>query len=87
MCVAKRHVRITPNSDRESVIPEKVMSALLSRADICGAKVNVRFGPKADIEAVDREPCWPFSVFGHNQAFSSRMRLCGVGGSDFTVTF
>ena len=28
ICSAKRHVRFTPNSDRESEIPKKVMSAL-----------------------------------------------------------
>jgi hypothetical protein len=28
------------------------MSALPPKADVCGAKSNVRFGPKADIDAV-----------------------------------
>jgi hypothetical protein len=28
MCTAKRNVRFTPNSDRESEIPQKAMSAL-----------------------------------------------------------
>ena len=41
------HVRFTPNSDRESEIPQKVMSALPLKADICGATRNVRFGPIA----------------------------------------
>jgi hypothetical protein len=49
MCAAKRHVRFTPNSDRESVIPQKAMSALPSKADMCGATDYVCFGPKADI--------------------------------------
>ena len=29
--------------------PQKVMSALLLKADMCGATRNVRHGPKADI--------------------------------------
>jgi len=49
MCSAKRHVRFTPNSDRESGFPQTVMSALPPKADICGATRDVRFGPKADI--------------------------------------
>jgi hypothetical protein len=49
MCAAKRHVCFTPNSDRESEIPQKAMSALPPKADMCGANTNVRFGPIADI--------------------------------------
>jgi len=49
ICSAKGHVRFTPNSDRESEIPQKAMSALPPKADICGATRDVRFGPKADI--------------------------------------
>jgi hypothetical protein len=49
MCAAKRHVCFTPNSDRESEIPQKAMSALPPKADMCGATGDVRFGPKADI--------------------------------------
>jgi hypothetical protein len=45
---AKGHVRFTPNSDRESEIPQKVMSALPPKADMCGALAYVRFGPIAD---------------------------------------
>src|SRR5262245_23965788 len=48
-CAAKRHVCFTPNSDRESEIPQKAMSALPPKADKCSAIANVRFGPKADI--------------------------------------
>src|SRR5215469_2898108 len=33
MCAAKRHVCFTPNSDRESEIPQKAMSALPPKAD------------------------------------------------------
>jgi hypothetical protein len=33
----------------ESGFPEKVMSALPSKADMCGATSDVRFGPIADI--------------------------------------
>src|SRR5262249_22563266 len=49
MCGAQAHVRFTPESDRESVFPQKVMSALPPKADMCGATRDVRFGPKADI--------------------------------------
>jgi len=49
MCGAQGHVRFTPNSDRESEIPQKAMSALPPKADMCGATGDVRFGPKADI--------------------------------------
>src|SRR5262249_13107718 len=48
MCAAKRDVRFTPNSDRESEIPQKAMSALAPKADMCSAIVHVRFGPIAD---------------------------------------
>jgi hypothetical protein len=49
MCTAKRHVCFTPNSDRESEIPQKAMSALPPKADMRGAIADVRFGPKADM--------------------------------------
>src|SRR5262249_5915855 len=42
MCVAKSDVRFTPNSDHESGHPQKVMSALPPRADMCGATAHVR---------------------------------------------
>ena len=50
ICGANRHVRFTPNSDRESGFPQKLMSALPLKADMCSAVVHVRFGPKADIK-------------------------------------
>jgi hypothetical protein len=53
MCNAKRHVRFTPNSDRESGFPHKVMSAFPPKADMCGALAHVCFGPKADIPSID----------------------------------
>jgi hypothetical protein len=49
MCAAKRHVCFTPNSDRESEIPQQAMSALPPKADTCSATRDVRFGPKADM--------------------------------------
>jgi hypothetical protein len=49
MCVAIRHVRFAPNSDRESRHAAMVMSALPLKADMCGALAHVSFGPKADI--------------------------------------
>jgi len=47
MCVAKSDVCFTPNSDRESEIPQKAMSGLPPKADMCSALVHVCFGPKA----------------------------------------
>jgi hypothetical protein len=35
-------VRFAPNSDRKSEIPQKTMSALPPKADMCGALVHVR---------------------------------------------
>src|SRR5262245_12692985 len=49
MCSAKWHVRFTPNSDRDSGLPQTVMSALPLKADMCSALAHVCFGPKADI--------------------------------------
>ena len=49
MRAAKSHVRFTPNSDRESEISQKAMSALPPKADMCGATSDVRFGPIADM--------------------------------------
>jgi hypothetical protein len=41
MCAAKSHVRFAPNSDRESGLSKKVMSALSPKADMCGATSDV----------------------------------------------
>src|SRR5262245_19043858 len=49
ICAAKRDVRFTPNSDRESRHPQTVMSALPPKADMRSAKPNVCFAPIADI--------------------------------------
>ena len=54
ICTAIGHVRFTPNSDRESEIPQKAMSALAPKADMCGANGDVRFGPIADIAIAKR---------------------------------
>ena len=45
ICNASTHVRFTPDSDRESGFPRKVMSALPPKADIGGDGWNVRFVP------------------------------------------
>ena len=47
ICSAKSHVRFTPNCDRKSGFPHKVMSALPPKADMHGAAGDVRFGPEA----------------------------------------
>jgi hypothetical protein len=49
MCVAKRHVRFTPNSDRKSRHAAMVMSALPPKADSCRATAYVCFGPIAEM--------------------------------------
>jgi hypothetical protein len=49
---AKEHVRFTPNSDRESGHAQMVMSALPPKADMCSARGDVRYGPKADIGTI-----------------------------------
>jgi hypothetical protein len=46
ICSAKGYVRFAPNSDRESKFPQTVMSALPSKADMCGANRHVL--PEAD---------------------------------------
>jgi hypothetical protein len=49
ICAATSDVRFTPNSDRESEIPHKVISALPPKVDMCSALVHVCFGPEADM--------------------------------------
>src|SRR5262245_6531993 len=51
MCTAIGHVRFTPNRDRESRHLPRAMSALLPKADTCGALAYVRYGSKADLVA------------------------------------
>jgi hypothetical protein len=51
ICSAKQHVRFPPNSDRESGLPHRVMSASPPKADMCSAVAHVCFGPKADMSA------------------------------------
>jgi hypothetical protein len=41
MCSAKSFVRFAPESDRESRHPQRVMSALPLKADMCGATSDV----------------------------------------------
>ena len=49
ICAAKSDVRFTPNCDRESGLPQQVMSALHLKADMCTAQAHVCFGPMANI--------------------------------------
>ena len=51
MCAAKSDVRFAPVSDRKSGLPQRVMSALPPKADMCGALAYVCYGPEADIDA------------------------------------
>src|SRR5262249_14032669 len=48
ICAATSDVCFTPDSDHESGHVPIVMSALLPKADMCGATRDVRFGLKAD---------------------------------------
>ena len=41
ICAAQRHVRFTPDSDRESGHPQTIMSALPPKADMCTALADV----------------------------------------------
>jgi hypothetical protein len=52
MCGATGDVRFTPNSDHESRHQQRVMSALPLKADMCGARAHVGYGPEADIRAL-----------------------------------
>jgi len=49
ICAAKSDVRFTLNSDRESGLSQRGMSALHPKADMCSALAYVCFGPEADI--------------------------------------
>jgi hypothetical protein len=56
---------------KRTFAPQKGISALPPKADICAAKTNVRFGPKADIkDDYDRS--------GSNAAARGRMILISV---------
>jgi hypothetical protein len=70
ICVAKSDVRFTPNSDRKSGFPHKVMSALPPKADMCSALAYVCFGPKADIAAFLSDVRFP-----QDQALSSTVSI------------
>jgi hypothetical protein len=63
---------------RESEIPQKAMSALPPKADMCGANTNVRFGPEADINP--KTILWRYSELIIRLQIE-RMRLHG-GGTD-----
>jgi hypothetical protein len=56
ICIAKGHVRFAPNNDSESGFREKIMSALLPEADLCGANRHFCFGPIADIAPFTQSP-------------------------------
>jgi hypothetical protein len=67
MCAAKSHVGFTPESGRESGFPQQVLSALPPKADVRGAKSNVRFGPIADsCSAANRVAIRAFAVVRHS---------------------
>jgi hypothetical protein len=82
MCAAKRHVRFTPNSDRESEIPHRVMSALPPKADMCSATRHVRFGPEADMAAESRVRHRPNRSRETIANLSARMRVSPSLASD-----
>src|SRR5262249_1306008 len=55
MCAAKRHVCFTPNSDRESEIPQKAMSAYPRKRTCAVQRVMSALGQK-------RTLAWPIVV-------------------------
>jgi hypothetical protein len=59
---AQTNVRFTLNSDRESEFPQKVMSALPLKAEVCSAIRDVRYGPKADTTSLAGQV--QFRLFG-----------------------
>src|SRR5262249_12830630 len=65
ICSANSHVRFTPNSDRESGLPQAAMSALPPKADSCTAATHVRYGPIADSSI--------FIRLAHRRAAACRM--------------
>jgi hypothetical protein len=42
-------IRFTPDNDGKSGLPQKTMSALPPKADVCSAQAHVCFGSQADI--------------------------------------
>jgi len=58
ICAANSDVRFTPNSDRKSGLPRKVVSAFPPKADVCGANHYVCFGPIADIRELQIHRRW-----------------------------
>src|SRR5262245_17540242 len=62
ICGAISHVRFSPNIDGESGFPQTVMSALPSKADMCGAASDVCKGPIADIKPCPRRPVILLSI-------------------------
>ena len=46
--VKKGMSALPPTATAKADFPQKVMSALPPKADMCGATSDVRFGPKAD---------------------------------------
>jgi len=55
--------------------PQKVMSALPPKADMCSATANVCFGPKADIAPPDGYPRIYFNPTSREQQCRPRTRL------------
>ena len=67
-----------PNSDRESGLSQKAMSALASKADVCGATSNVRFGPKADIRVMSVRSYRSLSSFRKCSSTNTRIAEDGL---------
>jgi hypothetical protein len=56
ICAATSHVRFTPNSDRESEIPQKAMSAL-ARKRTCAVQLAFDRNPKRHQRPPSKRPC------------------------------
>ena len=79
MCGALAHVCFTPNSDLESEIPQKAMSASPPKADMCSALAHVCFGPIADIGTIT-------VVQESNAATRGKITLISVNSPGFVST-
>jgi hypothetical protein len=64
---------------KQTFAPQKVMSALPTKADMCSANDDVRFGPKADI-VDDHE------LSGSNGATRGNITLISVNSPGFVST-
>src|SRR5215510_4490451 len=90
---------ISALGQKQPFAPQKVMSALPSKADMCGATSDVCFGPKADISSrlaslrIGRIVSCQHSEFEYGQGYSEvvqpdqRVRIYSTLGRRWEVCF